>query len=50
MPNNNLKNGDTITVKVNNAENDDYYVENYGVILSKKEKEYTVEGLNLFCY
>lgn len=47
-PNNNLKNGDTITVKLNNAENDDYYVENYGVILSKKEKEYTVEGLDSY--
>lgn len=47
-PGNGLKNGDKVVVKVNNAEDDNYYVENYGVILSETEKEYTVEGLD--CY
>lgn len=47
-PNSGLKNGDEVTVRVQNAGDASYYVENYGAILSETEKTYTVEGLD--CY
>ncbi|MBQ3164252.1 MAG: zinc ribbon domain-containing protein [Lachnospiraceae bacterium] len=47
-PNSGLKNGDEVTVRVQNAGDASYYVENYGVILAETEKTYTVEGLD--CY
>ncbi len=47
-PSNGLENGDVVKVKVNSAGNDDYYIEQYGAILSETEKEYTVEGLDSY--
>ena len=47
-PTSGLKNGDKVTVKVSGAGDNDYYANNYGVVLSELEKEYTVEGLNSY--
>lgn len=44
----NLKNGDTITVSVKDADDSDWqedFLEDYGVILTQTEKTFTVEGL-----
>ncbi len=47
-PNSGLSNGDEVTIRVQNAGDASYYVENYGAILAETEKTYTVEGLD--CY
>lgn len=50
-PRENLKNGDTVTVSLKEADEQawkDYLVETYGVTLSKKEMSYTVEGLQTY--
>lgn len=50
-PRENLKNGDTVTVSLKEADAQewrDYLVETYGVTLSKKEMSYTVEGLQTY--
>ncbi len=50
-PRENLKNGDTVTVSLKEADEQawkEYMVETYGVTLSKKEMSYTVEGLQTY--
>jgi hypothetical protein len=42
---NNLSDGDEITVSVSLSWGEDYYLENYGVVFTSMEKNYTVEGL-----
>lgn len=50
-PKENLRNGDTVTVSVRNADDEaakKKLVENYGVTFSQTEKTYTVEGLQTY--
>ncbi len=44
--NQNLSNGDTVVVTL--GEDVDYYIDNYGILLTTTEKEYTVAGLGKY--
>lgn len=47
-PYENLSNGDTITVNINDYYNADYFAETYGRVPSATEKEFVVDGLGTY--